>query len=590
MGDLIGTTHKPLHLAAFFGISALVQKIWCQSLLSTSGSYNFHQTQGVAQRDSAGRTPLEYAAEHGFDDIVEALLDVLEYERDTHSAFLKSLQKGHVSIARSIWNSGMILDVNWFLTKCQATFAHSRGIIEIILFCIARSNSSQALLHGEIFNQELILSLIEKNWRSRNISPLLVVRNAQEGNELMLAINVEPSKSYDKETIYHPTHSAYMDEMQVLIQRSPTHLHEIIASRDRAPVIQKGPMKLIRLLLNERKESNSFSQPTISPISLAIRYGNERLLWSLVKCGVSVNPTVYETEASYGCDYSVTDLPGGSSLHNYDYYFTDGGDNPLTKHGVRRKPLSLAVGQGNLTMVRLLLENRAEVNSKSFPWRQPLSLAIRTRREDIVLLLLQHGANPNPPKGPGSEDLRKNMMPLSLAVQLGSVSIAKILLEHGADTNFQESLNYFPPLYTTIERMNRSMAQLLKYYGAQFKGIPFLFEMPGYAGTLSVASGILPIEWDWRDNKEVVKLKDDTDKDFGKKSDLILTASPIMLPPQELDGTSVGYFNILIPTSLPDSPSLNEFHHQLERRKMRVLQRISSKLSGSSNTFTSLIS
>ncbi|SPN98622.1 uncharacterized protein DNG_01667 [Cephalotrichum gorgonifer] len=96
--------------------------------------------------------------------------------------------------------------------------------------------------------------------------------------------------------------------------------------------------------------------------------------------------------------------------------------------------LSNATRYGNIAVVKQLLEDGVDVNSRDSQGRTPLLRASRGGHPAVVHLLLEYGAN---------TELKYNeyynYTPLSRAAMEGHVEVVRILLQHGADTEPQDS-------------------------------------------------------------------------------------------------------------------------------------------------------
>lgn len=90
--------------------------------------------------------------------------------------------------------------------------------------------------------------------------------------------------------------------------------------------------------------------------------------------------------------------------------------------------LILAVGNGHLAVVELLLEHGADPNRRAPDGSTPLSMAAVTGRADIAEVLLQGGANPNL--------LGHNRdAPLLIATRARNAAFVEALVRHEADLN-----------------------------------------------------------------------------------------------------------------------------------------------------------
>lgn len=99
--------------------------------------------------------------------------------------------------------------------------------------------------------------------------------------------------------------------------------------------------------------------------------------------------------------------------------------------------LSDAAKMGWQIVVKWLIENGAELESKNIYGRTPLSLAARSGYEAVCKLLLEGGAELE------SKDIYEQT-PLSYAAGNGYEAVSKLLLENGAEVNSQDSTGSTP--------------------------------------------------------------------------------------------------------------------------------------------------
>lgn len=111
-------------------------------------------------------------------------------------------------------------------------------------------------------------------------------------------------------------------------------------------------------------------------------------------------------------------------------------------------PLSLAVRLGNLRMVKLLIENKADINRSFGPLkRTPLYTAIMYGKYDILKYLLKKGADVNQVVSSKrylvnkTTMVEKNISPVYLAVQAyyANAKFVKLLLKYKANPNIVTS-------------------------------------------------------------------------------------------------------------------------------------------------------
>lgn len=92
--------------------------------------------------------------------------------------------------------------------------------------------------------------------------------------------------------------------------------------------------------------------------------------------------------------------------------------------------LNLAVKQGNIETVKLLLKSGLDPNSADFAGKSALFPALGKGLE-WVQLLIEHGASPNIYNSTGRS-------PLMIAARMASPSLVKYLIRHGADVNHKD--------------------------------------------------------------------------------------------------------------------------------------------------------
>ena len=95
-------------------------------------------------------------------------------------------------------------------------------------------------------------------------------------------------------------------------------------------------------------------------------------------------------------------------------------------------PLGAAAYAGHLDIVKLLVQNGADVNAPGGRYGSPLSSALYSGWDDVVEFLLENGANATA-QGEGHES------PLGMACQSGRWGAVSILVRNGVDVNAASS-------------------------------------------------------------------------------------------------------------------------------------------------------
>lgn len=144
------------------------------------------------------------------------------------------------------------------------------------------------------------------------------------------------------------------------------------------------------------------------------------------------------------------------------------GANPNVCNGDELSVLSVVVGNGDLGVVKLLLEKKADPNFNSESnFDIPLLVAIGRGCTDIVELLLQQGAEINIE---GCEcslhgaKFRSHCTPLLLAITKEHIGIVNLLLKHGVDPAGQNA--YYNPFIVAAGTGCTEVVELLLEKGA----------------------------------------------------------------------------------------------------------------------------
>jgi hypothetical protein len=131
----------------------------------------------------------------------------------------------------------------------------------------------------------------------------------------------------------------------------------------------------------------------------------------------------------------------------------------------RATTLLAAIDTGNLLMVKLLVDNGANVNDSFNPGlvRTPLQRAAEIGNFEIVQYLLENGAHAD------SAPCYSGGTPLQLTAIGGHVGIAELLLEYGADVNYPPAKGHGRTAFEgAAERARVDMMSLLVSRGLDF--------------------------------------------------------------------------------------------------------------------------
>lgn len=132
-----------------------------------------------------------------------------------------------------------------------------------------------------------------------------------------------------------------------------------------------------------------------------------------------------------------------------------------TKDCLGNTPLHDAVKEGNLNIVRYLIKNKANLNVYNNSYNTPLHYACMTSKHpfqirEIIKLLISCGANVN-------EINKFNQTPLHIACEKGNLDIVRCLVYNNSDVNVFDKEKNTPLHYVFKHYKQSSSLEIIKY-------------------------------------------------------------------------------------------------------------------------------
>ena len=145
-----------------------------------------------------------------------------------------------------------------------------------------------------------------------------------------------------------------------------------------------------------------------------------------------------------------------------DYLDYDNGARLPDK--LKTTPLILAVQNGNLECVKILLKYKAEIEERGdyidgyYPCCTPLFVAAANGDVDILSFLVESGADVNARSG----DVDEQLTPLMIACENGKLNAVLYLIDEGAEVNLEDNSGYTALHYAaTISNNNYTLSCLI---------------------------------------------------------------------------------------------------------------------------------
>ncbi|MCK9544929.1 MAG: ankyrin repeat domain-containing protein [Novosphingobium sp.] len=230
-----------------------------------------------------------------------------------------------------------------------------------------------------------------------------------------------------------------------------------------------GHKEIVELLIKLNVDINAKDHLGDTALMIAARYNNTDIVKLLLDA--KANPVLKNDHSNFSSkklDYSALALAKQYKANSKIIkMLKDASHNKLYKDQTK---LMKAIAKGKNKIIEKIINNHGAdiINAEDKHKMTPLTLAIQCANKDIIKLLINNGANVNIEDG-----LKKT--PLIKAVEQNNKSIVKLLINNGANVNVNiEDISKKTPLMKAVEQNNKSIAKLLIKYGADInQAIPY---------------------------------------------------------------------------------------------------------------------
>ncbi|MCI2283009.1 ankyrin repeat domain-containing protein [Colwellia sp. MSW7] len=197
--------------------------------------------------------------------------------------------------------------------------------------------------------------------------------------------------------------------------------------------VVQGNIEMLELLIKHNVDVNTVNVKNASPIALAVSKSNDKMLGMLIDAGGDVNrvgnnPTAMLINAAYGGNKEIVTL------------LINGGAKPNAANEYGRTALLAAVSMNQVEIVETLLESHgANVNHLNNKNVGAVELAVVQGNIEMLELLIKHNVDVNTVNV-------KNASPIALAVSKSNDKMLGMLIDAGGDVTYTN--NNSAPLLT----------------------------------------------------------------------------------------------------------------------------------------------
>lgn len=399
---------------------------WTKSYLSLADPFR--------KPSHVSNTPLAVAAHFGLDDIVSSLKE--DPNEDRISALIEAARQGHIHIFRALAPPSII--------RFRLEDPHLESLIKGAVSCGNKDVFFEAMTYMPDDDPE---PEVKHAWLSDMLLRACWLRNEDlVGKVLDLGADMHvtlPEK-------YYPFP---IGPVEIATRRDAIGVIQVFLNRDIdiAPGSGVGNATIVRMIGNycalETTRfvlANGFTPETVDDGWIAVRSASRSGRFAITDVLLDFKPF----QEYIGAETSHPLLEAASAGRykttktlldrNVDISVSDESGNAIY----------YAARENRIDLCRLLLENGIDVNFTSKGSKPPLVVAVMKGNLEMVKLFLDNGAEVEKREEDEASWNRTALLVASASSDQEASSIIKLLLEHGADPNVRDEDNW-TPLYTS---------------------------------------------------------------------------------------------------------------------------------------------
>ena len=385
-------------------------------------NYNIDNYDYYATIDNInhGTSLLHVAAANGYTEIAKLLVQtgayVMAQNNDNKTPIDLAYEQGHVSLVQ-------MLEKTLKLREAAVT-GDAEKVKELL--------AAGALTDAQDSVGATVLYRVIEGYVEETLHP------ATEGHMDVVRALIEAGAKVDSFTRSEGTSRGFMHRNRNFSNATPLHV-----------AAMAGHPEIVRLLIEAGKDINGYldfrnHRNYHTALSLALKEKpNQEVAKLLIQAGADVNAvngleeTPLHTVAAMHEDVTMS--------VNIATALINAGANPNSKISrsntfsrcVGCTPLHMAASANHIQMVKLLIKNRANINSKDEADNSPLHMAIYRGHGELAKLLIESGAYIH------SRNYNGNL-PIQMAAHAGLPDLIKLLIEAGSPVNVQDQAGDTP--------------------------------------------------------------------------------------------------------------------------------------------------
>ncbi|XP_057299481.1 uncharacterized protein LOC130630100 [Hydractinia symbiolongicarpus] len=405
-------------------------------------------------------TPLWRGVAKKDKNVIELLLnneaDVdLQKERDNSTPLYKAVDlKWEEGVKLLIANAADInISNNDYPPLSRAVLNKSKNIVELLLSngadinALSKSNLTALQLAIKCKAPKEIIDLLKQYEVKANLARIdLDDKSTAISEKMEYLLSCIELNDTARVKIWLAKLSAHINDD--VLDKNKRHLQPPLHKASK-----KNNQEILSMLINHGALVNKLEKDKdgYTPLYLAVHCGHLENVKILVKNKAEVNLQIK----------SKQDAPLHAAARNghtdvLNYLLQQNADvNVMNTEGTS---LYTAVDSDQISCVKILLDNNADINKYVKQFSTPLCRSVAKKKKMITDLLLTNGANIN------LQSQRDNSTPLYTAVEVKWEEGVKLLIEKKADVNLFNNLR--PPLCRAVQLKNKNIIQLLLSNGA----------------------------------------------------------------------------------------------------------------------------